>query len=326
MTSDWESSVLPSNSGRNTSGPSAAPNSEPNSTSEMPRPRLRGRIQVGRRDARQQHRAAGDADQHEPGDHQQPCVGGRAGRRQHAAGNAAQAAGGQHRHPSATVHRPAGGQRGQRCRRQEHRRAQSEDRLDAGDQDERDRRHRDDQLQHPGEARQGRRQEHGRAADDVRLDHRAIMPDGLGRPAGRRRRASTAMNTAKNTAVDVSTMAPPEATAHQNEMYSPTTPSIAPSAAASHLHHHQPVGQQPRGRRGRDQHRQHQDVADGAQRDDDRQRDQRQQDEVEHEHRVAHRLRHLAVERDQRELLVEQEDSADHHQRRRTAPSPGRTR
>ena len=42
MTSDWESSVLPSNSGRNTSGPSAAPNSEPNSTSEMPRPRLAG--------------------------------------------------------------------------------------------------------------------------------------------------------------------------------------------------------------------------------------------------------------------------------------------
>ena len=38
--------------------------------------------------------------------------------------------------------------------------------------------------------------------------------------------SSTAMKTAKKIAVDVSTTAPPDATFHQKEMYSPTTPAV----------------------------------------------------------------------------------------------------
>ena len=62
----------------------------------------------------------------------------------------------------------------------------------------------------------------------------------------------------------------------------------------------------------RDEHRDDEDVADGAQRHDDGQRDQDEQQQVEPEDRQAHRLGRHAVERVDQQLVVEEHDEQQH--------------
>ena len=111
-------------------------------------------------------------------------------RRQHAADRADDEAARDHGNAPEPVHQPSGRQRRERPGGEEDRRAEAEDRLDPGDEDERDRRHGDRELEHAGEQSRGRARAGpcyaGSGASSSR--DRAIQPARPGTPAPRRGR------------------------------------------------------------------------------------------------------------------------------------------
>ena len=157
MTSVSSSRSLPANSGRKTSGPSAAPKSAPKRTYEIARAFFSSgymsaaavrasrtapfiaptptnpRITSGALSTTQPSAVSRHADHP---DDEAAC---------------------DHRDPTEPVHQPSRGQRGERAGGQEDRRPEAEDRLDAGDEDERDRRDGDGELQHAREQDQAER-------------------------------------------------------------------------------------------------------------------------------------------------------------------------
>ena len=157
-TSVSSSRSFPANIGRNTGGPSAAPNSIQRGRTKFARLRssgtcpptaVRARItapfitpDAGEADDTRGCRVDEAAERSRGAGRQKPTRTRRS-----------------RRHAAVAIHAAAAGKRGERARGEEDRRPEAEDRLDPGDEDERDRRHGDRELQHAGEGRQaeGRR-------------------------------------------------------------------------------------------------------------------------------------------------------------------------
>ncbi len=164
-TSVSSSRSFPANSGRNTSGPSAAPNSAPKRTYEIARAlrdsgymsatavRARSTAPFIPPTPRKPRTTSGAESATQPSAvSTQPTAADDEPSRDD--GNAPVA-----------VHETAGGQRGERARGQEDRRPEAEDGLDPGDEDERDRGDGGGELQHAGEGDEAEREQDGVAPD-----------------------------------------------------------------------------------------------------------------------------------------------------------------
>ncbi len=159
---------LPANSGRNTSGPSAAPNSAPKRTYEIARAFFCARVHVGNGGPRQEHRAVHPAHAEKAEDHERGRVRNAAESREHAPDHTDDEAAGDHGDAAEAIHEPARGQCGERAGGDEDRRPEPEDRLDPGDEHERDRRHSDRELKHAGKGHEAEREQDGVPPDGVR--------------------------------------------------------------------------------------------------------------------------------------------------------------
>ena len=185
MTRASVSSSLPANSGRKTSGPSAAPKSAPKSTSDIPRARRAGGNMSAAAvrasstvpcatptSAKPVTTIVADSTSQPSAVTTQPTM------------PATQPPARTGIRPTWSISLPAG-KRGQRRGDEEDRRPEAQDPLDARDEDERDGRDGDRQLHHAGEARQG-----GCQQDDVPADrelvHEPSLDDGCGQPGTKR--------------------------------------------------------------------------------------------------------------------------------------------
>ena len=174
-TSVSSSMSFPANSGRNTSGPSAAPNSAPKRTYEMARA-LRDSGYMSATAVRARSTAPFIPPiTEEAEDDERRRVSDTSECGQHAAHRADDEPSGDHGNTPVPVHETAGGQRGKRAGGQEDRRPQAEDRLDPGDENERDRGDGGSELKHTGKRHETQRQQHGVSPDLPRARHAASV-------------------------------------------------------------------------------------------------------------------------------------------------------
>ena len=182
-TSSCASRCCPAKSGLNTNGPSTAPATAPKRTSEICRGRRSGGTMSAAAARASRTVPFDDADEREAEDDERRRVPEAAERGDRGADDAGQAPDGKHGDAAVTVHQPAGRERGERGRGEEDRRPEAEDALDPGDDDERGRRNRDDELDRPGEADQRPRRAGACSAGPGTSVTRAIYRGRPGTPA-----------------------------------------------------------------------------------------------------------------------------------------------